>query len=275
MDGHNNATIELEIEATIRCLQRHLQRLRAIRSNEDPSDAIGEAALETRFNAEPDRTMQVYWLGCRGLADLSLSLPGKPSVARIGCSTERDIEVRLRAAAADAYGLWSRDQLGELRESPGFSRWVMQASPTTRPSLDPAVVARTRTLEISLPEGMTRRGFDRALRVALSPWSLASRHPDQARYTCYSMGADRMSRAIEVYAGLDPRHDGDRLLGIVERILQMHREKHGTIARPPGRPAKPREIAARTRGRSLSRAPMTAAQVAAMQARRRYGTRRG
>ena len=127
----------------------------------------------------------------------------------------------------------------------------MQAIPTTRPSLDPAVVARTRTVEISLPEGMTRRGFDRALHVALSPWSLASRHPDQARYTCYSMGADRMSRAIELYAGLDPRHDGNRLLGIVERILQMHREKHGTIARAPGRPAK----TARDRGENARKKP--------------------
>lgn len=274
MDRHSNATIELEVEATINSLQRHLQRLRAAGMDEGLCKVYDEVAVEARSNAEPSRTMQVYWLGCRGLADLSASLPGEPPVARIGCSTERDIEVRLRAAAADAYGSWSRNGTGLLRQSPGFSRWVMQAIPTTRPSLDPAVVARTRTLEISLPEGMTRRGFDRALHVALSPWSLASRHPDQARYTCYSMGADRMSCAIELYAGLDPRHDGDRLLAIVERILQMHREKHGSIARAPGGAAQPRETASRTHGRSLSRAPMTAAQVAAMQTRLRYGTRR-
>ena len=274
MDGYSNTTTEVEVEATIKSLQRHLDRLRAIRSSEDPSDAVGEKALERGSDTEPGRTTQVYWLGCRGLADLSASLLGKPPVARIGCSTERHIEVRLRAAASDAYGSWSRDEMGELRESPGFTRWVMQAIPTTRPSLDPAVVARTRTLEVSLPEGMTRRGFDRALHIALSPWSLASRHPDRARYTCYSMGVDRMSRAIELYAGLDPRHDGDRLLGIVEHILQTHREKKDAIASTPERPAKPREIAARTHERSPSRAPMTAAQVAAMQARLRYGTRR-
>ena len=274
MDGHRNAAIELEMEATIKSLQRHLERLRGAHLDEDTRNAVDEVAVETQSNAEFGRTTQVYWLGCRGLADLSASLLGKPPVARIGCSTERHIEVRLRAAAADAYGSWSRDETGELRESPGFTRWVMQAIPTTRPSLDPAVVARTRTLEVSLPVGMTRRGFDRALHIALSPWSLASRHPDQARYTCYSMGVDRMSRAIELYAGLDPRHDGDRLLGIVELILQTHREKKEAIASTPGRPAEPREIGARTHGRSLSRAPMTAAQVAAMQARLRYGTRR-
>ncbi len=275
MDGQISAAIELELEATIKSLQQHLERLRGAQSDNDARNAVVESAVATQSDAELGRTMQVYWLGCRGLADLSASLPGKPPIARIGCSTERDIGVRLRAAAADAYGSWSRDRSGELRESPGFSRWVMQAIPTTRPSLDPAVVARTRTLEIGLPDGMTRRGFDRALHVALSPWSLASRHPDQARYTCYSMGVDRMSRAIELYTGLDPRIDGDCLLGIVEHILQMHREKHGAIARAPGTPAKPRETAARTHGRSCSRAPMTAAQVAAMQARLRYGTRRG
>lgn len=274
MNEPSNAKIELEVEATIKSLQRHLERLRDARWDKEPSGAVGDDAIEMRSHAELGRTMQVYWLGCRGLADLSTSLPGKPPVARIGCSTERDIEVRLRAAAADAYGSWSRGETGELRDNPGFSRWVMQAIPTTRPSLDPAVAARTRTIEISLPEGMTRRGFDRALHVALSPWSLASRHPEQARYTCYSMGVDRMSRAIELYTGLDPRCDGDRLLGIVECILRTHREKNETSASASGRPVKPRESAASTHGRNASRAPMTAAQVTAMQARLRYGTRR-
>lgn len=274
MSEYINATIEFEVEATIESLQRHLKKLRDARSGERPSDANNDVGIETRFIVETARTMTVYWLGCRGLADLSASLPGTPPVARIGCSTERNIEVRLRAAAADAYGSWSRDQKGELRESPGFTRWVMQTISTTRPSLDPAAVARTRTLEISLPEGMTRRGFDRALHVALSPWSLASRYPEQTRYTCYSMGADRISRAIELYAGLDPRHDGDRLLGIVESILQTHREKSETIANAPLDPVRPREIAARRDGEKRSRAPMSALQVAAMQARLRYGTRR-
>ncbi len=273
MNGYRNATIESEVEAAIDSMQRHLERLRDARLNKDLRDVVDTRAIEALSDAEPGRTMRVYWLGCRGLADLSASLPGTPPVARIGCSTERDIEVRLRAAAADAYGSWSRDVTGELRDNPGFSRWVMQAIPTTCPSHDPAVVARTRSLEIVLPDGMTRRGFDRALHVALSPWSLASLHPDQARYTCYSMGGNRMSRAIELYAGLDPRCDGDRLLGIVEHILQAHREKEKPGGSRP--PAKPHLAAGRTRGTHSSRAPMSAAQVAAMQARLRYGTRRG
>ena len=113
MSDYSNAAIEFEMEATIKSLQRHLELLRDARADEVSDKANNKVAVEAQSNTKTCCTMQVYWLGCRGLADISASLPGKPPVARIGCSTERDIEVRLRAAAADAYGSWSRDRLGE------------------------------------------------------------------------------------------------------------------------------------------------------------------
>ena len=193
-------------------------------------------------------------------------MPGNPRIARIGCSTEANIDVRLCSAKADAYGSWSKDKFGALREAPGFTRWVMQAIPVTRASMEPTVVTKTRTIEIMLPKSMSRRQFDGRLHAALAGWSLADQNPQQARFTKYSMGADRISLAREFYIGLDPREDGDRLLSIVEDIVREHRAKqYRDVAGPPLGPA---EIHL---SRDKSIGTMSPTQVQAMETRRRWG----
>ena len=143
--------------------------------------------------------------------------------------------------------------------------------------MNPAISAKTRTIEILLPPGMSRRQFDRALHIALSSWSLADRYPDRARYTRYSMGADRMSRARGIYVGLDPRHDGDRLLALVEGILADHCERSGSDRRrSPTHPELPFAPPLATKVSTLRqiRRRMSPAQITAMQTRLRCGGRR-
>lgn len=191
-------------------------------SSEPTFDQRGDPKLASEMTTT---RMLVYWIGCAGLQTAAQRLGPGQRIDRIGCTTERDLADRLSATSADAYGSWARDATGVLASEPGFERWIMQRIGATRGALDPAVMVRTRSIEIQLPAGMTRRWFDRALHTALSPWCLATRIPAATRYTRYSVGVERMSKALELYVGLDPRYDGDRLLALVEKILKSYRAK--------------------------------------------------
>ena len=235
--------------------------------------ARDEADADVAAVADPaagDGLIHVYWIGCRGLRDAAQALGPGVRIARIGTSTERDLAVRMNTAAADAYGSWTRDAAGQLVQQPGFTAWMMQAIATTRASIDPAITVKVRSLAVRLPAGMSRRSFDRALHLALDGHSLARAHPDAMRFTLYSVGADRMSRALELYTGLDPRRDGDRLLALVEGILARHRGTAGrmsTIAPSPSRPLPP-EVTTKI---VPPHRRMSAAQRQAMRARLRDG----
>ncbi len=143
-------------------------------SSEPTFDQRGDPKLASEMTTT---RMLVYWIGCAGLQTAAQRLGPGQRIDRIGCTTERDLADRLSATSADAYGSWARDATGVLASEPGFERWIMQRIGATRGALDPAVMVRTRSIEIQLPAGMTRRWFDRALHTALSPWCLATRIP--------------------------------------------------------------------------------------------------
>ena len=224
-------------------LCRALDEMRTASNGLDTATRIaGDAEPDAMAGQDDESEMiQVYWVGCAGLSRLAKRLGTGVRIDRIGTSTERDLNNRLSAAAADAYGSWTRDAGGRLVQEPGFTAWVMQVIGTTRGSIVEGVTVKTRSLVVRLPDGMTRRSFDRALHIALEPWTLARTHPTAARFTNYSVGVDRMSHAIELYCGLDPRRDGDRLLGLVEGILAAHRGRPSSMVTEVA-PASPRLI---------------------------------
>ena len=279
MKGRNvrHATITAtvgEILDLVEGIRRRLLALSGIgrRQTEEDETLIPPVLVENADSGGCVK-MHVYWLGSAGLAKLSADLPGSPPVARIGCSVEPDIGHRLCSASSDGYGSWSRDVAG-FREELGFRSWVMQAILTTRVSSDSSIVPKTRTIEVLLPRDMSRRRFDRALHLALASWSLSDRYPERTRYTLYSMGADRMSRAREIYVGLDPRHDGDRLLTLVEGILEAHRHREKAheprSPTPPQLPFAPPLRTQNTPASARTRQRMSPAQIKAMQTRLRY-----
>ena len=239
--------------------------------------------------------VHVYWAGCAGLARLAAELPdaegyrrSKRDVAmlrvdKIG-STSLTLKDRLRLLGSDEYGAWSYDAWGQPRKASGFRGWMAQAIHTTRGSIDEAVTVSTRSIDVRLPTGMSRRAFESRLQEELAAWSFSQQFPDLKRYTSYSFGSgspvrgvasaegSRVSEATELYAGLDPCRDGDRLLIIVESLLKAHRRFQGNSVgdRLPD-PAGHRIEAAK---RSSARA-MSAAQLRAMRLRQKaQGTRR-
>jgi hypothetical protein len=230
---------------------------------------------QNAFDKEPTkkeqnaRLMKIYWIGCAGLCRAAESLGTGKRIDRIGCSVESNLADRLSTAGSDAYASWTRDENGHLAQEPGFTRWVMQAIKTTRVSRNPIITVKTRSFEIQMPDGMTRRTFDSALHRGLKRWSLSSNYPYASRFTNYSVDRDRLSQAIELYVGLDPRSDGNTLLGIVENILDAHvaaipSTQSRATGVPPSRLPTPKVKLAP----SLSGRRLTFSQVAAMRARR-------
>lgn len=204
------------------------------------SEASTESTIQEQRTgtAEETATIAVYWAGCGGLATLARRLGTR--VDKIGTSTEADLADRLHVIGRDEYGACTRDANGTLVKESGFGRWVAQAIGVTRIPTDQAITVRTRTIEVSLPMGLSRRAFDCALQEGLAEWALEVRHAGVQRLTAYSIGTTRLSRAGELYAGLDPRRDGDRLLTIIETIISRHRARG--VAAAKGKPAAVREV---------------------------------
>ena len=264
-----------ESVALVEALCLMLEKMSEVPHESADVDGADQVGTHPNHCAEGAREgIQVYWIGCAGLQRAARRLGPEVRIDRIGTSTEPDLVDRLSAAAADAYGSWTRDGGGRLVQEPGFTAWMMQTIRTTRGSTDPAITVKTRSIAVALPEGLSRRSFDRALHVALEGWGLARAHPGAQRFTNYSVGVDRMSRAIELYTGLDPRSDGDRLLAMVEGILATHRARRPRTeaAAVPSQPsllpdAQPSPV-------PKPRRRMSPIQIKAMQARLASGTRR-
>jgi hypothetical protein len=171
------------------------------------------------IKVEEIRVARVYWAGSRGLADLSRELGTGQRVDKIGISTEIRLDDRLAILGQDRYGSIRMTPDGTMVEHRGFERWIAQAIHITRPPRRPEITISARTIDVGLPEGLTRRQFDIGLRRGLSAY--AAEKQGVRCFTSYS-GVDRVSRATEFVVGLDPRRNGDLLLEIVEAVLDAH-----------------------------------------------------
>ena len=196
--------------------------------------------------------IQIYWAGCKGLAELARRLAssavansnksaGLGIVSKIGLTQEK-LEERLLVLGHDKYGSVHREDGREIAR-PGFERWVAQAIHVSREPRDAAIAMTARTIDVVLPPGMTRRQLDLGLRKALAPYILDAYGVEC--FTNYS-GLDRLSRATELVIGPDPR-DADFLLEIVEKILADHRihVAHGASAAVPPQAHPPRARSAK------------------------------
>lgn len=171
---------------------------------------------ESRRKGAPE-TIFVYWAGCRGLADLAKSLGQR--VTKIGTTNDDNLEGRLKILGKDQYGALRLNEADAKAEA-GFDNWMCFAFPVSRDPRFKEIEVSARSIKIVLPHGVTRRTFDNMLHAALCPWRLDRRHPAAKRWTAYRIGGVRISQAMEFYVGLDPRKDGNVLLGIVETICE-------------------------------------------------------
>ena len=281
------------LDQAIACL-REAQQRNDFNPERTSLMCAGLKRVDAAAQGEP---IKVYWAGSAGLARLASELSHDASqqrgafsrVDKIGTSIG-DVTDRLKVLGSDEYAACFYDADGKLRKDAGFSAWVMQAIHVTRGSIDPDVLVRTRSLNVTLPQGMSRRLFDRRLHDALSKWSYAKCFPGRTRFTMYSIGGgtnqadsklrgvtrlsgDRLSEAQELYVGLDPRRDGNRLLGIVETIVAEHRAAHrsGSTQKTAARikVTPDRLTTDRPAKKATGHRTMSAAQIVAMRARKR------
>lgn len=200
----------------------------------------------------------VYWVGCAGLGRLAHDVLGD-TIYKIGSTTEAKLEDRLDIIGRDEYGAYSYGESRDLEKEPGFQRWIAHAIHTRRGSYDPSIMVATRSINIIRPATLDRRTFDAALSRALAPWNLQRTHPSIERYTKASIGTDRITRATELYVGLDPRRDGNRLLEIVEDIMARDGNKVAPSRAPLSSVSKPIGNELRPR-RPISRSSVLAAR---------------
>ena len=162
----------------------------------------------------------VYIFGCKGCARLGKRL--KTKIYKIGSTTEHNLETRLEQIGKEQYGAWS-SQGSELAIEEGFSDWVALPITTSRLPVNPVLTLLPRTIQIDLPQTITRRAFDARLQRALAHRALhLQKNATPKQHTQYGMGgASRISEAKELYEfAPGSKADGTMLLEVIEKILE-------------------------------------------------------
>ena len=225
-------------------------------------------------------TIIVYCAGCEGLQRLASE--HRTALFKIGSTTG---SLRTRLAELSVAGYAARGGTSQV-DMTGFDDWV-SVRIVARQSMDRAICVTRNFIKVTLPETMPASAFEAQLRAALYPFTFEGASENLiarsgGRWTANPTGSCR--RATEIYE-FRPREDGDGLVSIIEGILEAARILPTPANNRQSKGGQKRgrsdhhddlwETEAGTHQISLFRKPMAAAQVAAMQARLRNGTRGG
>lgn len=233
--------VKFAFETLIGCLKDLDQKVKSPGAGDDEDDSAKtarppapKAQIKTiatggaSGKSGPVNRIFVYVLGSAGLLALSRSY-GHP-VFKIGTTNDADFDKRTAELQGDHYAGTVRTGNGTVLE-PGFDNWVVAAIATSGVVRDEGLIILPRTIAVDLPDGMSARQFDAALRRALAPRAIHRRKcaNQPARLTAYITGGNqktpRLSAATELYE-FSPRSkaNGDALIRMIEAILQGSRK---------------------------------------------------
>lgn len=185
----------------------------------------------------PGESRSCYGAHCEGAGALAKAI-GIPLLKVSTCATDR-LKERITEAKADAYGSGYFSNGVLVNDESQWANWQTAfLRPQGTPSAGSPVTIGARTIDVILPENMSRHEFDRLFDLeirkgAIDLWSLGqegvahckARGIDPSmlrRWTVYSGHRDMAPTAVRELVVFRQRTDPDRIIAIMEKIILRH-----------------------------------------------------